>query len=93
VRPTHPRSKRMTKQAWTPWHQVARLREDLKTVELSLALLAADLYNVVMERGRTVYRDPVNFFSLTYPTFNLREFTKDAALRLAGRSDKAVGQN
>src|SRR5262245_55476070 len=82
----------MTKQAWTPWHQVARLREDLKTGELSLAMFAADLYDVVMGRGRTVYRDPVEFFSLTYPTFNLRELAKDVALRLAGRSDKAIRQ-
>lgn len=82
----------MTKQVWTPWHQVARLREDLKTGELSLAMFAADLYDVVMGRGRSVYRDPQEFFALTYPTFNLRELAKDVAIRLAGRSDKAIRQ-
>jgi predicted AAA+ superfamily ATPase len=82
----------MNKLAWTPWHQVVTLREDLKSGELSLAMFAADLYDVVMGRGRPVYRDPVEFFSLTYPTFNLRELAKDVALRLAGRSDKAIRQ-
>lgn len=82
----------MTKQVWTPWHQVARLREDLKTGELSLAMFAADLYDVVMGRGRSTYRDPKEFFALTYPTFNLRELAKDVTLRLAGRSDKAIRQ-
>ncbi len=82
----------MSKLSWTPWHQVVTLREDLKSGELSLAMFAADLYDVVMGRGRTVYWDPVEFFSLTYPTFNLRELAKDVALRLAGRSDKAIRQ-
>ena len=26
----------MTKPSWTPWHQIIRLRDDLKTGELSL---------------------------------------------------------
>ena len=73
-----------------PWHEVVRLRDDLKSGELSLAIFAADLYDVVMQRGhRPVYEDPVQFFALTYPTYNLRELVKDVVLRLDGRSDKA----
>ena len=73
-----------------PWHEVVNLREDVKTGELSLAVFAADLYDVVMQRGqRPVYEDPVQFFALTYPTYNLRELVKDVVLRLDGRSDKA----
>ena len=73
-----------------PWHEVLELRDDLKTGELSLAVFAADLYDVVMQKGqRPVYEDPAEFFALTYPTYKLRELVKDVCLRLAGKSDKA----
>ncbi len=79
-----------TKPSWKPWHEVVQLRDDLKTGELSLAVFAADLYDVVMQKGqRPVYEDPAEFFALTYPTYNLRELVKEVALRLAGKSDKA----
>lgn len=79
--------------AWTPWHQVVELRPDLKSSELPLALFAADLYDVIVQKGqRRVYEDPAEFFALTYPTFNLRELAKDVVLRLAGKNDKAVRQ-
>ena len=74
----------------SPWHEVVQLRGDLKSGELSLAVFAADLYDVVMQKGhRPVYEQPAPFFALTYPTLNLRELVKDVAFRLAGRSDKA----
>ena len=58
----------------TPWHQVVQVRDDLKTGELSLAVFAADLYDVIMQKGqRRVYEDPAEFFALTYPTLNLRD--------------------
>ena len=73
-----------------PWHEVVELRDDLRTGELSLAVFAADLYDVVMQKGkRSVYEDPAEFFTLTYPTYNLRELVKDVALRLARQSEKA----
>ena len=62
----------MSKLAWTPWHQVVQLREDIKSGELSMAIFAADLYDVVMGRAKPVYQLPSEFFALTYPTFNLR---------------------
>ncbi len=82
----------MSKQTWTPWHRVVRVRDDLRSGELSLAMFAADLYDVVMRRGSRIYWDPREFFALTYPTVNLRELAKDVALRLDGRNDKAVRQ-
>ena len=55
-----------------------------------MAVFAADLHDVVMQRGlRPVYEDPAEFFALTYPTYNLRELVKDVCVRLAGKSDKA----
>ena len=40
---------------WTPWHRVVKLREDVRTGELSLADFAADLHDVMMQRGRDRY--------------------------------------
>ena len=78
---------------WTPWHKVVTLRPDLRSGELPLAIFAADLYDVVMQKGlRPVYEDPAQFFALTYPTYNLRELARDVVLRLAGQNDKAVRQ-
>lgn len=83
----------MSKPAWTPWHKAVTLRDDLRTGELSLAVFAADLYDVVMQRGlRPVYEQPEQFFALTYPTYNLRELAKDVITRLAGKNDKAIRQ-
>ena len=76
-----------------PWHEVVRLKEELRSGELSLAEFAADLHEVTLARGqRPVYEDPARFFTFTYPTHALRELVKDVAGRLAGRSDKAVRQ-
>lgn len=83
----------MANLAWTPWHQVVRLRDDLRTGELSLAAFAADLYDVALQQGRRrLYEDPAEFFALTYPTYNLRELARDVVQRLAGQNDKAVRQ-
>jgi len=84
--------KKQEKTPWKPWHQVVQLRDDLKSGELSLSLFAADLYQVMVKEGPKVYWDSNEFFSFTYPTFNLRELTKDVAFRLAGKNDKAVRQ-
>ena len=79
-----------TQPSHKPWHEVVQLRDDLRSGELSLAVFAADLYDVVMQKGqRPVYEQPGEFFALTYPTYNLRELVRDVALRLAGQSDKA----
>ena len=82
----------MTKLPWKPWHQVVQLRPDLLSGDLPMAQFAADLYDVVMDRGTSVYRTPYEFFALTYPTYNLRELAKDVVHRLAGKSDKAIRQ-
>ncbi|MBI3795502.1 MAG: ATP-binding protein [Deltaproteobacteria bacterium] len=82
----------MSKLAWTPWHKVLQIRDDLKSGELSLAVFAADLYDVLMGKARPVYQKPREFFALTYPTFNLRELARDVIVRLAGKSDKAIRQ-
>jgi hypothetical protein len=66
----------MTKLPWKPWHQVVELRPDVRSNELSLSQLAADLYDVIMDKGTPVYRDPAEFFAPTFPTHNLRDLAK-----------------
>src|SRR5207244_11392183 len=83
----------MAKLPWKPWHEVVKLREDLKSGDLSLQMFAADLYEVLIQRGKQpVYEKPESFFSLTFPTHNLRNLVRDVALRLANKNDKAVRQ-
>jgi len=76
-----------------PWHELVRLKDELRTGELALAEFAADLHEVALAAGkRPIYEDPEKFFALTYPTHALRELVKDIAMRLAGQSDKAARQ-
>jgi hypothetical protein len=75
-----------------PWHEVVKLREDVKSGELTLAMFAADLYDVKMGTAKTVYCDPKEFFTLTFPASGIRALARDVAYRLAGKSDKAVRQ-
>lgn len=83
----------MAKLPWKCWHEVVRLRDDLKSGELPLHMFAADLYEVLMQSGkRPVYEDPEKFFALTFPTYNLRQLVRDVVLRVAGKNDKAVRQ-
>jgi len=83
----------MAKQPWKAWHEVVRLRDDLRTGDLPLHMFAADLYEVMMQNGkRPIYERPEEFFALTFPTHNMRGFVRDVALRLAGKNDKAVRQ-
>ena len=67
----------MSNLPWTPWHKALRLRDAVRSGELSLAIFAADLYDVIMGKARPVHQDPVEFFSLTDPTFNLRELANE----------------
>lgn len=82
----------MNKPPWKPWREALALREDVRSGELSLNIFAADLYDVVMGTGPAVYRDPSEFFALTYPTYALRGLARDVMMRLDGRSDKAIRQ-
>jgi len=75
-----------------PWHEVVTLREDVKSGELTLAMFAADLYDVKMGTAKPVYCDPKEFFTLTFPASGIRALARDVAYRLAGKSDKAVRQ-
>ncbi|MFH1373963.1 MAG: DUF499 domain-containing protein [bacterium] len=83
----------MAKLPWKSWHEVVKLRDELRSGKLTLNMFAADLYEVMMQSGkRKVYEDPKEFFALTYPTYNLRQLVRDVVLRVAGKNDKAIRQ-
>jgi len=83
----------MAKLPWKTWHEVVKLRDDLRSGDLPMHLFAADLYEVMMQNGvRPIYEKPEEFFALTFPTHNLRHLVRDVVLRLAGKNDKAVRQ-
>ena len=83
----------MTTTGPRPWHQVVRIKDELRSGELTLAEFAADLHEVTLGEGRRpIYEDPARFIALTYPTHALRELVKDVAERLDGKSTKAVRQ-
>lgn len=83
----------MAKLAWKKWHEVVKLRSDLRSGDLPLHMFAADLYEVMMGSGkRPIYENPEEFFALTFPTHNLRNLVREVTLRLAGKNDKAVRQ-
>ena len=68
----------MAKQPWKAWHEVVKLRDDLKSGDLPMHMFAADLYEVMMQRGkRPIYEKPEEFFALTFPTYNLRHLVRD----------------
>lgn len=79
--------------SWNPWHKVVELREDLKSGELAMNQFAADLYEVLMQRGKNpIYENIDSFFALTFPAANLRKLAGDVIQRLAGKNDKAIHQ-
>lgn len=73
-----------------PWHQICKLREDVRKGELALAEFAADLNDVRTGEAPLVYRDTAMFFDRTYPTFRMKELARDVLRRLAGQGGKPV---
>src|SRR5579859_6907115 len=75
------------------WAQIVKVREDVRTGQLSLQEFAADLFDVVNRTGkRPLYEDPEKFFSLSYATSAQRDIAAATAERLRGKSDKAIRQ-
>jgi len=76
-----------------PWTQIVRVRDDVRTGQLSLQEFAADLFDVINKTGkRPIYEDPAKFFSLSYATSAQRDIAAATAERLRGKSDKAIRQ-
>jgi hypothetical protein len=57
----------MAQLPWSRWHEVVKLRGDLRSGDLPLHLFTADLYEVMMQNGkRPIYEMPEEFFALSH---------------------------
>lgn len=73
-----------------PWNTKCHVREEVRRGILRLAEFAADLNAVRTGEAPKVYRDSKEFFSRTYPTYNLKRLVRDCLLRLAGQGGVPV---
>lgn len=66
-----------------PWHQVAVPHRDIREGKFDESVFAADLSDVVADRGPIEYRDAETFFRKTYPTQGLLKLLSTVLSRLA----------
>ncbi|MCS7166809.1 MAG: DUF499 domain-containing protein [Gemmatales bacterium] len=69
-----------------PWIQVITPHKDIRTGRLDEGVYAADLSDVVGDRGPLEYRDPQSFFRKTYLTQGLVKLLSLVLGRLAGQN-------
>jgi hypothetical protein len=68
-----------------PWHEVVIPHPDIRAGKFDESVFAADLADVVADRGPLEYRDAEIFFRKTYPTRGLVELLSTVLARLSGR--------
>jgi hypothetical protein len=68
-----------------PWHQVVVPHRDIREGRLDESIFAADLSDVVSDRGPLEYRDAATFFRRTYPTQGLVNLMAAVLSRMAGQ--------
>ncbi len=68
-----------------PWHQVITPHKDITQGKFDESVFAADLSDVVADRGPLEYRDASTFFRKTYPTQGLVNLLAAITSRLAGQ--------
>lgn len=75
-----------------PWREVAPPHPDVMAARFVEAEFAADLSTVARGEGADTYRDPREFFRITYMTGGLRKVLLGAVERLAGKGgDPVIG--
>lgn len=68
-----------------PWHQVVVPHRDIREGKFDESVFAADLSDVVNDRGPLEYRDAETFFRKTYPTQGLLNLLSAILSRLSGQ--------
>ncbi len=68
-----------------PWHEVVVPHPDIRAGKFDESVFAADLADVVADRGLLEYRDAEIFFRKTYPTRGLVELLSTVLARLSGQ--------
>ena len=80
------------KYTWKPWRDVAPPHAEVMAARFQEAEFAADLSTVARREGAETYRDPREFFRITYMTGGLRKVMLSAIERLAGKGgDPVIG--
>ena len=79
----------MSNLPWKPWHEAVKLRDDLKTGELTLAMFAADLYEVIMGEAQADLRRRRRVFRANVPDRQHPNAGQGSLQRLAGKSDQS----
>jgi predicted AAA+ superfamily ATPase len=80
------------KYVWKPWRDVAPPHPDVMAARFVEAEFAADLSTVARNEGADTYRDPREFFRITFMTGGLRKVLHSAVERLAGKGgDPVIG--
>jgi hypothetical protein len=67
-----------------PWHEVVTPHADIRAGKFDESVFAADLSDVIADRGPLEYRDAATFFKKTYPTVGLGNLLVAVLSRLAG---------
>ncbi len=75
-----------------PWRQVATPHRDIREGKFDESVFAADLADVLAERGPIEYRDGETFFRKTYLTQGLRKLLSTVLSRLSGGEGEGVIQ-
>ncbi len=68
-----------------PWHKVVAPHPDIRAGKFDESVFAADLSDVLADRGPLEYRDAETFFRKTYPTQGLLNLLSAILSRLSGR--------
>ena len=68
-----------------PWHEVVVPHPDIRAGEFDESVFAADLSDVIADRGPLEYRDAQTFFRKTYPTQGLVTLLSAIVSRLSGK--------
>ena len=79
-----------SKYTWKPWREVAPPHPDVMAARFVEAEFAADLSTVARGEGADTYRDPREFFHITFMTGGLRKVLQSAIERLSGKGGEPV---
>ena len=80
------------KYSWKPWRDAAPPHPDVMSARFVEAEFAADLSTVARDQGVDTYRDPREFYRITFMTGGLRKVLHSAIERLSGKGgDPVIG--
>jgi len=73
-----------------PWWQIVKPHRDIREGRLDEAVFAADLGDVLSQKGPVDYRDPETFFTRTYLPKGLANLLSGITSRLCGKKEVLI---